>query len=214
MNARVIKALILSVVLGWTMPVASQSEPVASQSEPVASQPEPVASQPEPVASQPDFLGSAVTTHPANFLNKFLWACTMLFNLGDSYTQIPLYGYSKDNMSEYYGEGHPRRRGRLDRLEEFYMEEFYMQALNEVARGNAHMAVVRQHFSQVITYSLYGVFVKTSKIEEIKSYLMGLDEDDLIAFTRPLKYDDYIPRIEGEFITSPSLWPDLDTITK
>ena len=206
MNARVIKALILSVVLGWTTPVASQV----------------------------DFLGSAVTTHPAKFLNEFLWAWAMLLDLGYSYTPIPLYGYLRSDLSKYKGGNDSEKQ--LNSEER--LEKFYDLVLDEAAKGNVNIAVAKRNPKQPDVYSLHGVFVEKksknvdkSKNEEIRHYLMelgkvarkigGSKEYVLIAFTRPLKFNDDnddnddndYPPIEDEFITLPSLWPDAEGST-
>ncbi len=104
-----------------------------------------------------------------------------LFRPDDSYTPIPLYGYSAS-----------------------LRDDVYMQALREVARGNVHVAVAEWTDEDV--YSLHGIFVDESTIESVADYLKGLDEHDLITFTQPLKLDVATPEIAAEFITLPSLW--------
>ena len=99
----------------------------------------------------------------------------------DSYTPIPLYGYSAS-----------------------LRDDVYMQALREAVQGNVHVAVAEWAAEDV--YSLHGVFVDGSTIGSVEDYLKGLDEHDLITFTQPLKLDVATPEIAAEFITLPSLW--------
>ena len=106
----------------------------------------------------------------------------MLFHPDDSYIPIPLYGYSWASLRD----------------------DVYTQALREAARGNVHVAVAEWAAEDV--YSLHGVFVDESTIGSIADYFKGLDEHDLITFTRPLKLETATPEMAAEFITLPSLW--------
>ena len=175
MNARVITALIVTGVLGWTMPAIAQvGFPGSVITAPLATS----STKPD----ERDFLGNTVTTRPTTALKKFLWSGVLFFHPNDSYTPIPLYGYAQASL----------------------WDDVYMRALREVARGNVHVAVAEWAAEDV--YSLHGVFVDESTIGSVADYLKGLDEHDLITFTRPLKLDVDTPEIAAEFIASPSLW--------
>ena len=175
MNARVITALIVTGVLGWTMPAAAPQvdSPGSAITAPLATS----GTGPD----ERDFLGNTFTTRPATALKKFLWSGVLFFHLNDSYTPIPLYGYSASRW-----------------------DDIYVQALREVAQGKVHAAVAEWTAEDV--YRLHSIFVDESTIESVADYLKGLDEHDLITFTQPLKLDVATPEIAAEFITLPGLW--------
>ena len=197
MNARVITALIVTGVLGWTMPTVAQADSIeigfsdSAVTTPLTTNGADIEIEQDEIdfsasaasaATEIDFLSNTFTTRPATALKKFLWSGVLFFHPNDSYTPIPLYGYAQASR----------------------WDDIYMQALREVARGKVHVAVAEWTAEDV--YRLHGIFVDESTIESVADYFKELKGNDLITFTRPLQLKVDTPEVAAEFITLPGLW--------
>ncbi|WP_424947646.1 hypothetical protein [Candidatus Spongiihabitans sp.] len=139
------------------------------------------------------FVGDPIKTYPATPLKKILWGGVALINPSDQYTPVPLYGYSVDGL----------------------WDTVYEKALIEAAKGNVHIAMVKWDRPSAGVYTIQGVRVNPMAEEKFKSSWNQFRKDNikddsgtnwLIAFTRPLKFDDKNVVKETEFIVSPGLW--------
>ena len=139
-------------------------------------------------------LGRQVKIYPATPLKKILWGGAALIGPGDQYMPIPLYGYSVKELGR----------------------DIALKALLESAKGNVHVAIAKGDDSDA--YMVQGVRVNPEgdvKLEDAWDKFLKDNSEDyvnnnwLIAFTRPLKVDDKKIVKEAEFITFSYLWQTL-----
>ncbi len=85
MRNSTMKLLVLSIVIGWTISIATESH----SSDHAETSPPAI-----------EFTNSATTIDRAGIPHKLLWAAITMINLEDEYKLIPLYGYPISELDE------------------------------------------------------------------------------------------------------------------
>ena len=203
MNERTIKAVVLSVALGWATQGVAQDAASSESATHMTTKEGATQGVAQDAASYAisfspaiSLVGSPIRMQPATLLDKFIWAGVALINPGNEYAPVPLYGYQVKDLLE------------LDR-------DMYKKALIEAGKGNVHIAIAvakKDSSGENTYYNLQGLLVKP---EVEKSFRGEWDEflkksikgNEFIAFTRTLKLgDENGVKKKIEFIATPNLW--------